>query len=228
MPNPDWYKKKLSELDSWHAAFSAQCAATGTTHGLSAGNVTQAATDATFVAALLNFDQQIRGFVQAWTEYRDAILRGDPAAALPGLPTLPAALTVPLGGLPGIEARTRSFANIIKADADYTPQVGEDYGIVAVAGGGPTTPGLVATALPGTSQVSLAIAKGGYSVVAIDMRRGGGGWVQIGVSQTATFVDATAPLVAGQPEVREYRAQGMVGNARVGNLSAVVSAVTVP
>src|SRR3972149_3819660 len=91
MPNPDWYKKKLSELDSWHAAFSAQCAASGTTHGLSAGNVTQAATDATFVSALLNFDQQIRGFVQAWTEYRDAILRGDPAAALPGLPARPRA-----------------------------------------------------------------------------------------------------------------------------------------
>src|SRR3989304_273384 len=109
MPNPDWYKKKLSELDSWHAAFSAQCAATGTTHGLSAGNVTQAATDATFVAALLNFDQQIRGV-------------------------------------------------------------------------GP----------------------------------------RLGVSQTATFVDTTAPLVAGQPEVREYRAQGMIGNNRVGALSATV------
>src|SRR3989304_2651095 len=112
MPTPDWYKTKLSELDSWHAAFSAQCAATGTTHGLSAGNVTQAATDATFVAALLNFDQQIRGFVQAWTEYRDAILRGDPAAALPGLPTRPAALTGALGGLAGVAGRARAVVSI--------------------------------------------------------------------------------------------------------------------
>lgn len=45
---------------------------------------------------------------------------------------------------------------------------------------------------------------------------------------TAEYIDGRAPLVAGQPELREYRAQGMEQNARVGALSAVVSAVTVP
>ena len=45
---------------------------------------------------------------------------------------------------------------------------------------------------------------------------------------TAEYIDARPPLVAGQPELREYRAQGMENNAPVGALSAVVSAVTVP
>jgi hypothetical protein len=43
-----------------------------------------------------------------------------------------------------------------------------------------------------------------------------------------TTPDSTPPLVAGAPETREYRAQGMSGNARVGDLSAVVSVVTTP
>ncbi len=60
------------------------------------------------------------------------------------------------------------------------------------------------------------------------MRRAGGTWAQIGVSQLATFIDTTPPLVAGQPETREYRCQGVVGNQRTGEVSATVSIVTVP
>lgn len=59
-------------------------------------------------------------------------------------------------------------------------------------------------------------------------RRGGGGWTQIGVSQTASFTDTSALLVAGQPEQRDYRVQGMLNDARVGGVSGTVSAVTVP
>lgn len=58
--------------------------------------------------------------------------------------------------------------------------------------------------------------------------RAGGNWEQIGIAQVAEFIDQRAPLTAGQPEQREYRAQGMQGNNRVGALSGTVSAVTVP
>lgn len=70
--------------------------------------------------------------------------------------------------------------------------------------------------------------KGGYDVIAITMKRGGGGWMQIGVSQTASFTDVSPLLVPGQPEQRDYRVQGMLNNARVGGVSGTVSAVTVP
>ncbi len=43
-----------------------------------------------------------------------------------------------------------------------------------------------------------------------------------------TYNDGRAPLVAGQPEVQKYRAQGRENNERVGAFSAVVSVVTVP
>ena len=228
MGNGDWCKTKLSELDSWHSVFSAQCTSTGTTHGLAAWDVTQAGIDSTLVTGLLIKDEELRSYMEAWTEYRDIILRGDPTAPPPTPPTLPAAFVAPLGGLPGIEKRTRGYAGIIKADAQYTQQVGEDYQIVAAEGTGPTTPSLKPTAIPGTSHVSLAIAKGGYDMIAIDRRLVGGVFAQIGVSQTATFVDPTPPSVPGEPEVVEYRCQGMQNNARVGDLSAVVSVVTIP
>ncbi len=44
----------------------------------------------------------------------------------------------------------------------------------------------------------------------------------------AKIIDNTAPLVAGQPEQREYRVQGIENNVRVGALSGIVSVVTVP
>jgi hypothetical protein len=45
---------------------------------------------------------------------------------------------------------------------------------------------------------------------------------------TTVLTDTTALLVPGQPEQRNYRVQGMQNNARVGGVSATVSAVTVP
>ena len=59
-------------------------------------------------------------------------------------------------------------------------------------------------------------------------KRGAGSWKQMGISQTAELVDTTALLVAGQPEQRDYRVQGMLNNARTGGVSATVSTVTVP
>ena len=65
-------------------------------------------------------------------------------------------------------------------------------------------------------------------MLAVDSRRGGGGWEQIGVSQTDEYIDTRAPLSAGDPEVREYRVQGMENNARVGANSEVSTVSTVP
>ena len=56
----------------------------------------------------------------------------------------------------------------------------------------------------------------------------GGAWEQIGVSMVDEFIDTRAPLVAGAPEVREYRVQGMENNARVGPNSEVSTVSTVP
>lgn len=230
MANGDWYPRAIADRIPWHANFNTQAAASGTTHGLTAGQVSQIGYDNTLVAGCINYAAQVAAFAQAVTEWRDLLLSGPNGTALPPVPTVPAAFTYlagPATPLPSIEFRTRQYAALIKASVGYTPEIGEQYGIIAPVADMPVTPGLTALALT-ASQVRLAIAKGGYDVLAVDSKRGTGGWEQIGVSMTAEYIDARAPLVAGQPEVREYRCQGMANNARVGALSAVVSAVTVP
>ena len=225
----DWYPNTLTALGPWHSTFSIQVAATGTTHGLTAGNVTQAGQDSDNVFIILNYDQELRSYVQAWTAWRDFVLRGDPTEAPTAQPTVPEAPDfgeAPV--VPGIRARTRGYANVIKASPTYEASVGEDYGIVAAVAPPPGPPSIaLATALI-DSEVALKLSKAGYPALAIDMRRDGGAFSQIGVSLTATFVDETAPLEAGQPEVREYRVQGLEGNARVGDVSATVSISTTP
>ena len=225
----DWYPKTLALRPPWHANYNANAQATGTTYGLSAGDKTDAGNDAANVLALVNFKEALDAYAQAVTEWVDIILNGDPLAPMPPAPTAPSAPTMGLGSKPGVQARTRYQAGVIKADADATQEILELYGIVAPAPGPLADPSIDrATPTPGTSQVALSLNKGGYDVIAVDMKRGGGAFTQIGISQTATFTDTTAPLVPGQPEQREYRVQGMLQNARVGGLSATVSAVTVP
>lgn len=227
MANGDWYPAAISDRIPWHANFNTQCAASGTTHGLIAAQVTQIAADNTTVAGSINYAEQVVAFAQAVTEWRNLLLSGPNGTALPPAPTVPGAFTYALGALASIEFRTRQYAALIKASVGYTAEIGELYGIIAPEVVTPTTPSLQAFALT-ASQVRLAISKAGYDVLAVDSKRGTGGWEQIGISQTAEYIDARAPLTAGQPEQREYRVQGMASNARVGALSAVVSAVTVP
>lgn len=227
--NQDWYPRSLAALGPWHATFSAQATATGTTHGLTAGDVTQAGLDSDAVTVALEYDDALRSYVEAWTAWRDFLLFGDPNATPIDPPTVP---TAPNFGaetpLPGIRTRTRGYANVIKASPGYETSVGEDYGIVAAVAPPPGIPAItLATALI-DSDVALKLSKAGYAALAIDMRRGGGAFSQIGVSLTATFVDETAPLAVGEPEVREYRVQGLEGNARVGEVSATVSVSTTP
>ena len=223
----DWYPRELASRVAWHANFALQASTNGTTLGLVAGQVTQAGIDSTVVAAIINHLQEVSTFSQAVTAWKDHMFNATIGTPTDAPPTPPSELSPPLGALPAIIARTRQYAAIIKADPDYTPEIGELYGILPPASAEPGTPGLVATALT-QSQVEIKIDKAGYTILAIDSRRGAGTWEQIGVSQLATYVDNRAPLVVGQPEQREYRAQGMENNQRVGALSSIVSAVTVP
>ncbi len=50
----------------------------------------------------------------------------------------------------------------------------------------------------------------------------------LGTDNNSPYLDARAPLAAGQPEVRRYRGRYVVNDDRVGNYSAVASVTTVP
>lgn len=222
-----WYPRSLAQRIPWHANFTTQAAATGVARGLTVAQVSQIATDAGVVASMVNYLALVDAFSQAVTEFKDILLEGDATDPLPPVPTPPAAFVLVGGALAGIEERTRLYAGILRAAPGYTAEVGELYGLIAPDTAIPATPALAAFALT-ANQIRLAVTKAGYDVLAIDSRRGGGDWEQIGVSMTAEYSDNRPPLTPGQPEVREYRCQGMQNNARTGALSPVVSAATVP
>lgn len=223
----DWYPTRLSDLIPWHANFNAEAQATGGNFGLSVAQRAAIALDATNVALIVNYLEAVDAFKEAVTGFKDTVFNGALNTPLPAEPLIPTQLALPDGSEAAIEARTRLYAGIIRAHPSYTEQVGQDYGIVGAAPAPPGTPALVATALT-QSQVRLVITKAGYSVVAVDSKRGTGQWEQIGISQLAEYIDARPPLTPNTPELREYRVQGLVGNTRSGPMSAISSAVTVP
>lgn len=223
----DWYPRQLGALASWHANFSTQASTNGTTLGLIAAQVTQIGVDSDNVATLVNASAAANDFAAAMTAFRETMLSRTPNLPLPTAPAPPTIVALPLGSLASIEARTRDYANIIKSAPAYTNDDGVLYGIVsssAVLG----TPEIVSALAQAGSIVDVRIAKGGYSVLAVDSRRNGGAWEQIGISQVSLFSDTRTPLTPGEAEVREYRVQGMLGNSRTGPVSDVASASTIP
>jgi|CXWL01.1.fsa_nt_gi hypothetical protein len=190
-------------------------------------DVTQASTNSTELAKAINTVNNIREDAQEYTNVKETMLYAPLGTPVPTPPTATAWPAFGLGAIAGILAWYRAIANRIKADPLYTVAIGQDLGIIGPADAAPGTPVLIAEALS-QSQIRLRVTRAGYNSVAIDSRRAGGNWEEIGVCETAEFIDGRQPLVVGQPEVREYRAQGRQNNARVGALSAVVNAVTVP
>lgn len=227
----DWYPRSQAALITWHDNFSAQATNNGTTLGLSAPEVTQIAADAANVLNLLNGLEEAAAYRQAITAYKDLVFGSPADTPTEPVPDPPTAVIFPGLGqpLPGIEARTREYAAIIKASPAYTPDDGELYGIIGAAPAPPGTPAIMrATALI-DSDVMLKVSKAGYEAVAVDMRRDGGAFSQIGSTIAATFVDETEPLVTGAPEVREYRIQGIdSANNRVGDVSEITRISTTP
>ena len=229
MPGPDFYPSSDAALIPWHTTFVLECNnyKVALASVLTAGVLTQIAANRDFVTAVVNYTDDAKNWQSDVVAYKEIVLRGPHGTALPGAPVPPAAISVPVGAVAAIEDYTRRLVAQIKAHSAYTEAIGQAMGIVGPGAGAHGTPAVVAQALT-QSQVSLNLTKAGYSVLAIESRRGGGAWEQIGIAQTATYVDQRAPVVAGQPEQREYRVQGMVNNQRDGAFSAISSAVTVP
>lgn len=227
MPN-DWYPRRIAELAEWHNNFAAQAALSGTTYGLTGGEVSQIGTDAALVLALFNYNETVDNFTESVTAHRRAFLNTTIGSPPPVSPTPPAAFSAPLGSLAAVEARTRGYANRIKASANYNASVGELYGIIPAEPTGPGVPQILQTTALIDADVALKIKTAGHTMIAVDMRRGGGDWTQIGATQTNTFIDTTNPLAEDGCEIREYRVQGMQGNNRIGEVSNIARIATMP
>lgn len=196
----------------------------GTTLGFSAPEINQAATDAAEALMLVNQQSIIQSKAQEWTEFKKIVLYAPLNTPLPPMPT---AYTVPpalVGALAAIVARFRQRGERAKAHPNYTQPIGEDLRIVAPVTPPPAVIKPVLKGVPETDfNVRITFTMSGHDQIEIYSRRGGGDWELITVDTSNPYVDGRAPLVAGQPEVREYRARYKDGDEPVGDWSDVIS-----
>jgi hypothetical protein len=97
----------------------------------------------------------------------------------------------------------------MKLSTAYTDAIGSDLGIVGSEdGAGKTSPKFISTLKQGAGCqcVSFSFSKYGHMGVHIESRRGSAGvWEFLAVDTESPYMDERPLLVAGQPEVREYR-----------------------
>lgn len=119
-------------------------------------------------------------------------------------PALPAGVTAALPGLPN---RLFNLAAQIKLAPAYTDAIGTDLGIAGSEEAPKPAPKFSATPeQDGECQcVKLTFYKYGHMGVHIEGRRGAGGWEFLGIDTESPYTDERPLLVAGTPEVREYR-----------------------
>ena len=80
-----------------------------------------------------------------------------------------------------------------------------------------------------SSNVLLTVSKKGHDAVILESQRGDEtAWTELAKITGTKYTDKRAPLVAGKPEERRYRATYCDNDEAVGLLSDVVTVVTQP
>jgi len=218
-----------ADLMVWFTDHAVGVATHGATVGLAAGDITQAATDDKTVTHAVNGRSLYESKRQEFTAYKDILLYAPLNAPLPGTPAPPVVGALVVGALAACVARARQRAERIKAHPAYTAAIGEDCRIVApVSPPGPTQPTLTAIAQTDFA-VRLTFPMRGHDQIEIQSQRAGETtWVSLAFDTNSPYLDGRAPLVAGQPELRRYRARYVDNDIPVGDWSDTVEVTAHP
>ena len=219
----DYIPRDEGALVVWFADHAAGVSTHGASVGLSPGDITQAAADATTVSHAVNGRSLYESKRQEFTAYKDILLYAPLNAPLPATPTAPSVGALPLGALAACVARARQRAERIKAHPSYTVAIGEDCRIVAPVGPPPPTqPTLKAKEQTGFA-VLLTFAMLGNDQLEIHSKRGNETeFTLVAFDTNSPYLDARPPLVAGQPENRQYKARFRKNDLPVGDWSDIV------
>ena len=189
--------------------------------------ITGQAADADYFADCLQRQDITGNLARQETSWKDLIRRGGtpPASGAPAAPKFPPG---PPAVEPGIEPRFRALAQMIKADPNYNPGMGEALGIVGADQAGPDYAILkpVITAVINGGRVDVGWNWGGYrdflSMCEIQVDRDDSGtFVLLATDTTPGYVD-TEPFPQ-KPAKWTYRAIYHAGDNRVGLWSDPVS-----
>jgi len=176
------------------------------------GGITPAEGDA-LIAELVFYRYLLETFIplrrsdsQAATTYREVMAygSGDTPLLIPEPTALPTPIPAPVE--PGILTRLFDFVQRIKTAPGYTPNIGEELGIIGAQDGGPaTTPPEIIDPQVQAGVVILKFRKRGHLGVTIESRREGEAWAFLAIDTSSPYDDARPLKVPGMPEWREYR-----------------------
>ena len=230
-----YYPRVLAARPEWHKNMANKLAGYTTTLPLTTDQVNQGVGDNLMLYYGLGaWITNVRDFAPACTADLRVLEFGtgpDPFAfttyAAPDVPAIPVGVIVK----PGALQRIFDLVKTIKSAPGYTEAIGIDLGIVGEEDG--SAPGLPSFTLileqgSGCQCVRHNFKKNGNYAVAIYSRRGGGAWELLGIDAESPYLDERPLLVAGQPEVREYRMRGWDAGVEIGEWTAVQSVTVGP
>jgi hypothetical protein len=231
MKRNDYYPKLLPERPEWHINLAAKIQIYGPGLPLTAAQINEAVADNRYLAyGLGDWISNVRDFAPSCTAALVDLSTGtggDPFVFTPYnapvLPTLPVGITEVL---PGALDRTFKLVQVIKGLPGYTEAIGLDLGIIGEEDTAEHTRPeftLKTEAGDGCHCVKVRHKKFGHTAVAVYSKRGGGGWELLGISELSPFEDDRPLLVAGQPEIREYKLRFWDNNTESGDWTDVAS-----
>ncbi|GIV04959.1 MAG: hypothetical protein KatS3mg016_0534 [Fimbriimonadales bacterium] len=225
----DYIPTRLGDLIVWMANFATKLSGYASAFGLSAAEVAQVSTDRQVLEFAINGAQIRQTDAQEWTRFRDTVLFAPLGTPMPSLPTPGNVGTLPTGALASIVPRVRALVQRLKAHPNYTTAIGEDLGIEPPSVSMPDRPTLRARAET-NFRVRLTFTMYRMPMLEIQSRRGSETeFTTIAFDTSSPYVDGRAPLEAGRPEIREYRARYIDRNDQpIGDWSDVVSTTAKP
>jgi hypothetical protein len=210
MKRQPYYPKQIADQPEWHFNYADRLAENGAAMGLLAADVTASVNDSKHLGyALGAWLTKVREFGPGATGELETLKFGTGGTAfeLPVFepPAPPAGLTAVL---PGALARIFKYVQTIKAAPGYTEGLGLLLGVVGeedtVEHIRPEFT-LKTEAGDGCHCVKVRFKKFGHYAVAVYSKRGNGGWELLGIDTASPYEDDRPLLVAGQPEIREYK-----------------------
>ncbi|MDZ4405852.1 hypothetical protein [Prosthecobacter sp.] len=220
MKRQPYYPKALGEQSEWHTNFATKLPVHATALALAPAQVDAGVADNLILAyGLGDWIVSARESPTSWTSALEFLSNGSgstnfafPTLVVPPPPELPVGIT---GVKPGALQRTFKLVQVIKGLPGYTETIGLDMGIVGSEAPPPPPPGdvppprITVKAVPGDTQENAQIKffKDGHEYVALESRRGSGGWEPLVQCNQSPYLDERPLLVPGQAEVREYRAR---------------------
>ncbi|MCG3138305.1 MAG: hypothetical protein HJJLKODD_02167 [Phycisphaerae bacterium] len=225
----DYIPTEEAALVIWASDHAAGVATHGTTVGLAAADITQAATDAATIAHAVNGRSLYESKKQEFTAYKDILLHAPLNTPLPTTPAAPAVGALGAGAQAACIAHARQRAERIKAHPNYTVAIGEDCRIVAPSGASAVAPITLKAVEETGFAVKLTFAMRGHDQIEIVSQRAAETvWASLAFDTNSPYLDARAPLVANQPEVRRYRARYRDDDQPVGDWSDIVQVTARP